>query len=111
MHIENVTPAPEGEMVLLIGQHMLTLDATIQDIDNVNIEGYFGDLPVDGETGELPHSLHFSAMNRIGMVIEVDCVPAGRLRAAAPVGMGEERERRMAAGGRVIGAARVRLAG
>ena len=73
MHIESVTPAPEGEMVLLIGQHMLTLDATIQDISNVNIEGFYGDLAVDGETGELPYSLHFSAMNRIGMVMEVDC--------------------------------------
>lgn len=82
MHIENVTPAPEGEMVLLIGQHMLTLDATIQDIDNVNIEGYFGDLPVDGETGELPYSLHFSAMNRIGMVIEVECTRSAQGYAA-----------------------------
>jgi len=82
MHIENVTPAPEGEMVLLIGQHMLTLDATIQDIDNVNIEGFFGDLPVDGETGELPYSLHFSAMNRIGMVMEVDCTRSAQGYAA-----------------------------
>lgn len=73
MHIQGITPEPEGEMVLQFGRSMLTLDATIQDISNVNIEGFFGDTNLGGETGEVPYSLQFAAMDNIGMTMIVAC--------------------------------------
>ena len=82
LHFPNITPEPVPQLVAQFGQHQLLLDPAMRGSDPFQINAFFDKVAVDGETGELPYSMHFYAMNPIALVIEVVCTRSARGYAA-----------------------------
>ena len=78
LHFPNITPEPVPQLIAQFGQHQLLKDPALGGSDPFQINDFVDNVAVDGETVELPYSMHFYAMSPIALVIEVVCTRSAR---------------------------------